>query len=56
MLTKIKNFPWSSASNTSLTAELNSGSAKRVHQDNSSDKHYKKTDQLWVCLSSYSDI
>ncbi|XP_019831415.1 kinesin-like protein KIF18A [Bos indicus] len=32
----------SSAANTSLTAELNSGSAKRVHQDNSSDKHLQE--------------
>lgn len=40
--TKIKFFPWSSASNASLTAELNSGSAKRIHQDNSSDKHLQE--------------
>ncbi|XP_043337079.1 kinesin-like protein KIF18A [Cervus canadensis] len=32
----------SSASNASLTAELNSGSAKRIHQDNSSDKHLQE--------------
>ncbi|XP_045380090.1 kinesin-like protein KIF18A [Camelus bactrianus] len=32
----------SSTSNTSLTAEVNSGSAKRVHQDNSSDKHLQE--------------
>lgn len=40
--TKIKIFPWSSTSNTSLSAEVNSGSAKRVHQDNSSDKHFQE--------------
>ncbi|KAB0346501.1 hypothetical protein FD754_011358, partial [Muntiacus muntjak] len=32
----------SSASNASLTAGLNSGSAKRIHQDNSSDKHLQE--------------
>ncbi|XP_067605650.1 kinesin-like protein KIF18A isoform X2 [Pseudorca crassidens] len=32
----------SSTSNTSLSAEVNSGSAKRVHQDNSSDKHFQE--------------
>uniref|UniRef100_A0A8D0N494 Kinesin-like protein n=1 Tax=Sus scrofa TaxID=9823 RepID=A0A8D0N494_PIG len=32
----------SSTSNTSLTAEVNAGSAKRVHQDKSSDKHLQE--------------
>uniref|UniRef100_A0ABI7YAV9 Kinesin-like protein n=1 Tax=Felis catus TaxID=9685 RepID=A0ABI7YAV9_FELCA len=32
----------SSASNTSLTAEVNSGFAKRVRQDNASDKHLQE--------------
>ncbi|XP_069325850.1 kinesin-like protein KIF18A [Eulemur rufifrons] len=32
----------SSTSNTSLTAEVNSGFAKRVRQDNSSDKHLQE--------------
>lgn len=41
--TKIKDFfPYSSSSNTSLTAEVNSGFAKRVRQDNASEKHLQE--------------